>query len=457
MKRIVTIAGSDTEGGAGIQADVKAIAALGEHGMTVITALTAQNSMGVQAVYPIPLPFIEAQLDAVFADIGTDAVKTGMLWNAAIVRLVAKKLAAYRVRNLVVDPVFVATDGTLLLDQEGQNALREELLPLASLVTPNLPEAAALADMEVATTVEMQEAARRIRAYGAQACLVKGGHLSGDPVDILLDEEGYTEFPSERLGGADVHGTGCMLSAAIATELAKGVPLREAVQRGREFTRAGIKAAQIIGRGQKFFAPPLAKIPLLEDLTAEQATILAALQQAVTMLQGEAHIGGLIPEVSANLAYALPHAHTPEEVAAFPGRIVRVREAIATVHPPAFNASQHIASVILAVMQHDPSLRAAMNIAYAPAIIKACKEAGLSVLGFDRGKEPPEAQEQEGRSLAWGVEAVLEKADQVPDVIYDEGGWGKEPMIRVIGVDPEQVVQKVIAINRRYHGKDATR
>jgi predicted fused transcriptional regulator/phosphomethylpyrimidine kinase len=357
------------------------------------------------------------------------------------------------VRNLVVDPVFVATDGTLLLDQEGQNALREELLPLASLVTPNLPEAATLAAMEVGTTAEMREAARRIRAYGAQACLVKGGHLSGDPVDILLDEEGYTEFSSRRLPGADVHGTGCVLSAAIATELAKGTSLKEAVQRGRVFTCAGIKAAMTIGQGKKFFAPPLA----VGAVEGEHAEVISALQQAVAMLQGEAQIGGLIPEVAANLAYALPHARTQEEVAAFPGRIVRVREAITTVHPPAFNASQHIASVILAVMQHDPSLRAAMNIAYAPAIIKACKEAGLSVLGFDRGKEPPEAQEQEGRSLAWGVEAVLEKADQVPDVIYDEGGWGKEPMIRVIGVDPEQVVQKVIAINRRYHGKDATR
>ena len=462
MKRIVTIAGSDSSGGAGIQADIKTIASLGGHGMTIVTAVTAQNSLGVQSIYPLPLPFIGAQMDAIFAEISVDAVKTGMLWDAAIVRLVAKKLAAYGVRNLIVDPVFAAGDGTTLLDEKGQKALQEELLPLASLVTPNLPEAAALAAMEVTSEAEMREAAKLIRGYGAQACLVKGGHLPGDPIDILLDEEGYTEFPSKRLPVSDVHGTGCVLSAAIATELAKGASLKEAIQRGRDFTIAGIKTAQAIGSGERFFAPPLAKIPLFlgdlsGDLTEEQAAILAALLEAVGMLQLEVHIGELIPEVSANLGYALPHARTKEEVAAFPGRIVRLRDTIATIHPPVFNASQHIASVILTAMQYDPSLRAAMNIAYAPSIIAACKEAGFSILGFDRAKEPLEAQTQEGRSLAWGVQAVLKKADQVPDIIYDEGGWGKEPMIRVMGVDPEEVVQKVIAINRRYHAKDATR
>ena len=452
MKRIVTIAGSDSSGGAGIQADIKTIASLGGHGMTIVTAVTAQNSLGVQSIYPLPLPFIGAQMDAIFAEISVDAVKTGMLWDAAIVRLVAKKLAAYGVRNLIVDPVFAASDNTPLLDKEGIAALREELLPLASLVTPNLPEAAALADIEVATTDQMREAAKLIRACGAQAVLVKGGHLTGDPIDILLDEDGYTEFPLKRLPVSDVHGTGCVLSAAIATELAKGASLKEAVQRGRELTIANIKAAVAVGHGQKF-SPPPAKIPLfLGDLpgglTEEQDEILAALQQAVSVLQQEPDINRLIPEVSANLGYALPHARTHEDVAAFPGRIIRVQEAIITVHPPAFGASQHIATIILTAMRYDPSLRAAMNIAFAPAIIKACKQAGFVIVGFDRGEEPPEIQTAEGRSLAWGVDDVLKKATTIPDAIYDEGGWGKEAMIRILGKDPIAVVHKVIAINR---------
>src|SRR4030042_2047735 len=195
MTRVVTIAGSDTGGGAGIQADLKTIAAMGGHGMTIITALTAQNGLGVHvhSVYPIPLPFIEAQMDAVFTDMGADAIKTGMLWNAAVVKLVAKTIVKYRLQRLVVDPVIAASDGTRLLDEEGQVALRAALLPLAMLVPPNLPEAAALAGMGGGSVREMQSAAKRIREYGVEAVLIKGGHLQGDPGGLLVDASGFTE------------------------------------------------------------------------------------------------------------------------------------------------------------------------------------------------------------------------------------------------------------------------
>lgn len=444
MKRVVTIAGSDTGGGAGIQADLKTIATLGGHGMSVITALTAQNSLGVHAVYPIPLPFIETQMDAVFSDMGTDAAKTGMLWDAAVVRLVAEKMKHYRVENLVVDPLIAATDNTPLLDEEGQDVVRRELFPLASLVTPNLPEAAALAGMEVGTTGEMKEAAKRIHEYGAEAVLITGGHLKGDPVDILFDGSECTEFRSERMAVPDVHGTGCVLSAAIATELAKGASLQEAVQQGREVTLMSIKGALAIGKGRRFAHPPA-----YGALDGERSKVIEALKEALARLQGVEGIGGLIPEISSNLGYALPFARTKGDVAAFPGRIIRVRDAIAIIDAPAFGASQHIASIILTVMQHDPSCRSAMNIRYSPGILQACTEGGLRTYGFDRREEPQEVTEAEGRSLAWGVEKVLVGAGEVPDVIYDEGGWGKEAMIRVLGGDPGEVVQKVIEIKRR--------
>jgi hydroxymethylpyrimidine kinase/phosphomethylpyrimidine kinase len=450
MKRIVTIAGSDTGGGAGIQADLKVIAALGGHGMSVITALTAQNSLGIQSVYPIPLPFVEAQIDAVFSDMGADAAKTGMLYNGDVVRLVAEKMKHFRVDKLVVDPLITATDGTPLLDEAGRDALRRELFPLAALVTPNLPEAAALAGMEVRTIEEMREAAKRIRGYGAAAVLVKGGHLEGDPVDILIDGEGYTEFSSERMAVSDVHGTGCVLSAAIATALAQGASLQKAVQQGRGVTIASIKASLMMGKGRQFAHPYAA-------VEGERYRVIEALEEAVVALQAEARIGGLVPEVSSNLGYALSSAQEKKDVAAFPGRIVRVQDGIATINPPAFGASQHIASIILTVMESNPSFRSAMNIRYSPAIMQACKEAGLHVVGFDRGEEPQEITEEEGRSLAWGVQKVLIDAGEVPDVIYDEGGWGKEPMGRILGKDPGEVVQKVIEIKRRCNDSDATR
>jgi hydroxymethylpyrimidine kinase/phosphomethylpyrimidine kinase len=452
MKRIVTIAGSDTGGGAGVQADLKTIATLGGHGMSVITALTAQNSLGVQSVYPIPLPVIEAQMDAIFSDMGADAAKTGMLWNSEVVELVAEKMKQYRVNKLVVDPLISATDNTPLLDAAGRDAMRQELLPLASLVTPNLAEAAALAGMAVRTPKEMKEAAKRIRGYGAEAVLVKGGHLEGNPVDVLLDEEGYTEFQSERIAVSDVHGTGCVLSAAIATEMAKGASLQEAVQQGRTVTIASIQAALTIGKGRRFAHPHA-----YAAADGERYHLIEALGEAIDTLRGEVNIGGIIPEVCSNLGYALPFAQAKGAVAAFPGRIVRLNDTIATINAPVFGASQHIASIILAVMQHDPSFRSAMNIRYSPTILQACKKGGLRVLGFDRREEPPEVTKAEGRSLAWGVKRVLTDAGEVPDVIYDEGGWGKEAMIRVLGRDPAEVVQKVIEIKRRYDDSDTTR
>jgi hydroxymethylpyrimidine kinase/phosphomethylpyrimidine kinase len=443
MKRVVTIAGSDTGGGAGIQADLKTIAVLGGHGMSVVTALTAQNSLGVQGVYPISPPFIEAQMDAVLSDMGADAVKTGMLCDGTVVRLVAEKIKHYEVNNLVVDPVMVATDGTPLLDENGRDALLQELFPLASVVTPNLPEAAALAGMEVGTVKEMKAAAKKIHTYGAGAVLITGGHLMGDPVDCLFDGSGFTEFTSERIALSDVHGTGCVLSAAIATELAMGASLQEAVQRGRAVTITSIKAAVTIGKGRKCAHPHA-----YETVEGERYRVIEALGAAVARLKRERGIGRLIPEVSSNLGFALPLAQAKGDVAAFPGRIIRDGDTIATINPPAFGASQHIASIILAVMRHDFSCRAAMNIAYSPALLKACEKAGFSVLGFDRGKEPQEVSEEEGRSLEWGVEAILQGADEVPDAIYDQGGWGKEPMIRILGQDPGEVARKATEINR---------
>jgi predicted fused transcriptional regulator/phosphomethylpyrimidine kinase len=329
------------------------------------------------------------------------------------------------------------------LDDEGKVVLRQELLPLASLVTPNLPEAAALAGMEVRTIEEMREAARRIRTYGAEAVLIKGGHLKGEPVDLLFDESGFTEFRAKRIAVPDVHGTGCVLSAAIATELAKGASLHEAVQLGREVTLAGIRAAITVGQGKKFTHPHA-----YLAAEGERHAVIMALHAAIAALQGEAKIAGIIPEVSSNLGYAIPGARAKGDVAAFPGRIVRLRDTIATIDAPAFGASEHIASIILTVMRHDPSFRSAMNIRYSPEILKSCREGGFDILGFDRGKEPQEVRAEEGHSLGWGVEDALHKAETVPDVIYDEGGWGKEPMIRILGRDPGEVVRKVIKISR---------
>ena len=249
MKRILTIAGSDSGGGAGIQADLKAITLLGGFGMSALTALTAQNTVAVEAIHEVPLDFIEAQIDAVFSDIGVDAVKTGMLSNAGVVQLVADKLAQYKPPIVVVDPVMVAKSGDPLLADDARETLAGSLLPLATLVTPNLPEASALIGWEVGGEEDMRRAAEEIYRLGPTNVLVKGGHLQGDPVDLLFDGEQFHEFRSERVKTKNVHGTGCTYASAIATYLAQDLDVVSAVAAAKRFITGAIRHGLALGRG----------------------------------------------------------------------------------------------------------------------------------------------------------------------------------------------------------------
>ncbi len=251
VPRALTIAGSDSGGGAGIQADLKTFSAFRVFGMSVLTAVTAQNTVGVQGVLDLPPDFVARQLESVLSDVGVDAVKTGMLATAPIIAAVADGLRAHGEPVLVVDPVMIATSGDPLLAADARGALVKALFPLARLVTPNLDEAAALADMPVVTEEDMERAARRIRAHGPHAVLVKGGHLSGAATDVLWDGATLTRFSAPRVDGAATHGTGCTLSAAITAGLARGVVLAEAVREAKAYVTAALREGFAPGRGAR--------------------------------------------------------------------------------------------------------------------------------------------------------------------------------------------------------------
>ena len=250
VPRALTIAGSDSGGGAGIQADLKTFAVLGVWGTAAVTSVTVQNTRGVSGVADVPAEVVGAQVRAVATDIGVDAAKTGMLSTAAIVEAVAEAVAEVGIPHLVVDPVFVSKHGDPLLRPEAVEALRSRLVPLAEVVTPNLAEAAGLAGVEVRTADHMRAAADRILALGARAVLVKGGHLEGHRADdLLVDAEGEEWVPGERIPTPHTHGTGCVLSAAIAAHLALGRPVREAVRLGKDLVTEAIRHALPIGGG----------------------------------------------------------------------------------------------------------------------------------------------------------------------------------------------------------------
>jgi hydroxymethylpyrimidine/phosphomethylpyrimidine kinase len=242
----ITIAGSDSSGGAGIQADLKTFSALGVYGASVVTALTAQNTKGVTAIHDVPADFIAAQMDAIFSDLDVCAVKIGMLSQAAVIETVAQRLTHWKAPNIVLDPVMVATSGDRLLNQDAIDVLKRVLIPRALVITPNLPEAAALLEMPLAETEEaMRDQGKRLLALGARAVLIKGGHAEGaESVDLLLDGGSATRLAAPRVPTKNTHGTGCTLSSAIAAGLAKGLELAAAVQEAKTFVSAAILASQ---------------------------------------------------------------------------------------------------------------------------------------------------------------------------------------------------------------------
>ncbi|HOG16611.1 MAG TPA: bifunctional hydroxymethylpyrimidine kinase/phosphomethylpyrimidine kinase [Syntrophales bacterium] len=442
--RVLTIAGSDSGGGAGIQADLKTITVCGGFGMSVITALTAQNTLGVQGIHEVPPAFVAAQFDSVLSDIGADAAKTGMLASREVLEVVAAKIRQYGIEKLVVDPVMVAKGGASLIRGEVREVLIRELLPLACVVTPNIPEAEVLAQMKIAGVDDMKRAAEAIFRRGPRSVLIKGGHLAGNrrAVDILLDGGGFREFAAEWFDTADTHGTGCTYAAAIATGLAKGKPLAEAVDGAKRYITEAIRHSLRIGGGHgptNHFAPV--------GLLLERQRCLEKLRAAVQRLLEEP-VGAVIPEVSSNLGYAVPGARGIPDVAAVPGRIVRLGEGAGVLCEPAFGASTHIARVILAAMRHDPGYRSAMNIRFSEDTLEACRRLGLQLASFDRADEPEEIKNAEGSTLEWGTDAAIARRGSVPDCVWDRGGIGKEPMIRVLGKSPGEVADRVIGIAR---------
>ena len=249
IPRAMTIAGSDSGGGAGIQADLKTFAALGVYGTSVLTAITAQNTQHVTAVSELPIDLIEAQIDAVLSDIGTDAVKTGMLSSSAIIEAVAGNLKEHGLTELVVDPVMVAKGGDRLLQEEAVEALRTTLIPLAKVVTPNRHEAEVLVGREIEDLDGARDAAKEIVAMGAGAVVVKGGHLDGPATDILFDGKEFRAFTAQRIATTSTHGTGCTFASATAAGLAKGMSVRESVGAAKKYVTEAIRSAFPVGRG----------------------------------------------------------------------------------------------------------------------------------------------------------------------------------------------------------------
>lgn len=437
MKPIVlTIAGFDTSSGAGIQSDIKALTSIGVHAITVATCITIQNTQTVKHVYPLSRDIISQQIDILIDDFPIDIVKIGLLPNEDIIKCIAEKTRQYNWR-IIVDPVFTSTTGTMFSTSSSISKMKTFLLPETYLITPNKKEAEYLTGITINSMEDMKKAAEELYQLGVKYIFIKGGHIDR-PIDLFYDGKNFKTFSLPKLSKI-VHGTGCTLAAFIAGYLALDKPIIEAVERSKNILWHLILNSEKIGKGIDIISYPIN--PNLEDETInddEHANILIELQKVIPRIL-EILSPRYIPEVGINIGYAIHNAKNKNDICAIRGRIINSNGKARMCGSLSFGASTHIATVILSAMKYYPSIRSAMNIKYAPDILERCKEAKLSIGLFDRKKEPSISTS----TMEWGTSMVLKKTSNPVDIIYDLGSQGKEPIIRILGNNPEDLFKKL--------------
>ena len=450
MKKVLmTIGGSDSSGGAGIQADIKTFAGLGFHGTSAITAATAQNTLGVKMVYPLAPEAVAAQMEALVEDFEISAAKTGMLSSKEIVSNVAEFFEGKKI-PLVVDPVIEAEAGGRLLESPAVDLLCRRLIPIAQVVTPNIFEAETITGIEVRDEESALGAGLVIVDMGAEAAIVTGGHLEGN--DVLVTAKGHVIIRGDKAEGGN-HGVGCTYSAALTAFLAKGLELEEAAGAAKKFAKASVRKSINVGRGA---SPVNALGETLER--AERFDVLTEVQEGVDLLMDEPEFRHLIPEVGSNLGMAISSASGSQDVAAVEGRMVRVGSRVKACGAVRFGASSHVARIILAAMSFDPEARAGMNIRYGPDVLEAVSDLGLTASSFSRNSEPSGS-----KTMSWGTAEAIKRfrsrpgsragsqpdiSGSLPQVIWDRGGAGKEPMVRLLGASAAEVAGVAVAIAR---------
>jgi len=439
MAKALTIAGSDSGGGAGIQADLKTFASFGVHGMSAITSITAQNTVGVEAIFDLPPWLVKKQIECLAEDIGIDAAKTGMLSNKEIVRGVANTLKKYDF-PVVVDPVMIAKSGAYLLKEDAIDAFIKYILPIAFVITPNKHEAERLSGIKIKNREDAKKAAKEIKKLGAEAVIIKGGHMQV-ATDLLYYKGKFIEYKGKKIKGC-THGTGCSFSAAITANLAKGLELEKAIFIAKKFITMAIQYGEKIGHGHC----PVNPLAYMAK-NAEKWKVYEELYEAVEELKKK-NIVDFIPEVGMNFAYALPmpYAKSIDDVLGIEGRIVRAGKK-AKAGEIKFGASRHLAKAILKAMEFDSNVRAVMNIKYDEDVLKRLRRR-FSVSFYDRQEEPEEIKKKEGATIPWGIENAIRRAGKIPDIIYHKGDVGKEPMILIFGKNPKDVLRKFDEIRK---------
>jgi hydroxymethylpyrimidine kinase/phosphomethylpyrimidine kinase len=440
----LSIAGSDSGAGAGIQADLKTFSALGVYGCTAITAITAQNTREVTSIFGLPDDIIRKQIRSIISDIPPDAIKIGMVHRKEIIQSIYDSLMRTKI-PIVLDPIFAAGSGSKLLLDNAFESFVSELVPIATLITPNLMEAEKLAGMKIKSEGDAIEAARKIKKLGVENVIIKGGHSNrNNVIDILVHRnEAVYKLSNTRIAVKESHGSGCNFSASITALLARGFQLVDACKIANQYVHKSIGNALKLGKGLVVTNP-------ISDLYVDACRyhVLKELQQATIEIEAMNGIAELLPETQSNIAYALPDAVDTSQIAGVKGRIVRIGKIARPVSNIEFGASRHVASAVLAYMTINRSMRCAMNIRYDKKLLKIAKRL-FEISEYQRITEPMSLKKKEGKTIIWGIKTALLN-NPAAEIVYHKGEFGKEPMIMIFGTEPKDVLNKIKKILNNY-------
>ena len=427
----LSIAGSDPSAGAGIQADLKTFASHGVYGLTVVSAITSQNTSKFSKVKEVSSDMVQSQIESVLSDFNIDVIKIGMVYSSSTIKTIHSKLKNTKI-PIVLDPVFESTTGGILLQNEAFSLFKKLLVPLSFVITPNVPEAERLTGMKIRIPRDVKIAAAKIHRMGAENIVIKGGHFGGKTVtDYVLEKTKFYSFSAKRINRI-THGGGCNFSSSLAANIANGNSLKDAVKFAKDFSYKSIINSQKIGRG--IFVTRLESDKMEKELS-----------EAIFKFTNLKNISKYIPEVQTNFVFAKKDAKSLSDILGVSGRIVKVENSAVVAGSIKYGGSRHVGSAVLEMTKRFPAIRSGINIKYDKEFIKKAISKNLSVSHYERKSEPPKTKTKEGNTISWGIRNAIKSSKPV-DLIFHKGDIGKEPMIIIFGTTPNTVLGKIIKI-----------
>ena len=426
---ILSIGGSDTSSGAGIQSDIKIFSNNGFYPFTVITAITSQNTKKITSIEPVSRRSLELQMESVLSDFQIDAIKIGMVFNSQNIKTIHSKLKNSKF-PIVVDPIIKSTTGRLLLKKNALSDYRKMIIPLADVITPNRYESKVLTGF-----TDARKSAKKIQTMGAKNVIITGFTESNNKIsDYILEPNNQYKISGKKIQIIN-HGSGCDYSASMTQSLAKGLTISKSVRIAKKFVYQSIKNSISIGKGINITH---------QEIPKDTKNLLYAIDE----LKQIKNIHKVIPECQTNFVFAKINPKTINDVLGISGRLVKAGKEIITAGELAYGGSQHVASAVIQINKKFPEILSCINIKYNTKIISKAKKLGFVVLSYDRTKEPTKVKRQENSSIIWGMSSILKT--KCPDLVYHKGDFGKEAMILIFGQTPNDVIKKVSKLRLSY-------